>query len=219
MRLSVSSNSTRDIIGNSTLCLYGTFLLQHLQPSSNLFSLQATMKNVYYSFSVGGGDGVCQEPVTLAAVPQNIQPAVVSGSCWRWAPGGQAWVSAWLCQGSPAQVYLCAGLYTLTIVPFTLAGPNAVPRDAWPCPALRHQDSMQEWGYRGAASRPRRSGQEPLHCLSACRREGWYPQGEMGWAGGTGLAWAALLPLLFSCLMQSEQKPGKSKITPCSSAV
>lgn len=122
-------------------------------------------------------------------------------------------------QGSPARVYSYTGLYTLAIVPFTLADPNAVPRDVWPCPALRHQDSMQEWGYRRAASHLRRSEQEPLHCLDACRGEGWYPQGEMGWAGGTGLPRAPLLPLLFPCLMQSEQKPGKSKVTPCFSAV
>lgn len=99
MRFSVSSNSTKNITGNSTLCFYGTFLLWHLEPSSNLFSLQATMKNMYYSFSADGGDGVCHAPVALAAAPQNIQPAVVSGSYWRWAPGGQAWVCAWLCKG------------------------------------------------------------------------------------------------------------------------
>lgn len=100
-------------------------------------------------------------------------------------------------RGSPAQAYSCAGLYTLSIVPFTLANPDAVPRDVWPCLAPRHQDGMQERAYRSAASHLRRPRQEPLHCLGACGGEGWYRQGKMGWAEGTDLARAALLPLLF----------------------
>lgn len=56
------------------------------------------MQNRYYSVLVDGGGGVCREPVALA-VAQNTQAAVVSDSCWSWAPRGQAWVCAWLCEG------------------------------------------------------------------------------------------------------------------------
>lgn len=86
VKFNVSSNSSKNI-GNSTLCFYGTFLLWHLEPSSNSFSLQATMQNRYYSVLVDGGGGVCREPVALA-VAQNTQAAVVSDSCWSWAPRG-----------------------------------------------------------------------------------------------------------------------------------
>lgn len=55
----------------------------------------------------------------------------------------------------------------------------------------------------------------------------WVPAGEKDgtgrgrWDGQRGQTWLELLSYhsFFPCLMQSEQKPGRSKVTPCSSVV
>lgn len=67
---------------------------------------------------------------------------------------------------------------------------------------------LQERGYGSTAPHLGGPRREPLHSLGACVGG---RQRETGRAGRAGSAQAALLLLLFSCLMQSEQEPERAR--------
>lgn len=76
----------------------------------------------------------CGEPVALAAIPQHHGPWQLSGF-----PG---WDLGLVLGEGPPAVYLCPGLYVLSIVLFALADLSAVLGDACSCPAPGSWDSV-----------------------------------------------------------------------------